>query len=439
MTSTQPTTTPGSEKSIRRYTLLGVFLTIFLDLLGFGMFIPILPAVARSLEASDAQAAYLSTLFSLGTLISVMVLGRVSDKLGRRKILLATLILSVVAQSATALAMSLGSYAFLACIRFVAGVAAGNISVAQAAIADITPVHERSRSMVIVGVAFGAGFAVGPALGAALSTLFPNNPLEAIAVAAVALNLCNIIFLLTRFKETHRNFAPPELQSLIEAAGVNAPLAGEQRHAKAEFLALLSRPYFKTVLLIQFLQVFGFVGVETILPLALSDAYTLNQVEVYKAFMFLGGAVLLMNGFISRPLLRKLPESGVLHLGQSCLGLGILLIPWVAPNRDALYPALACLALGSALANPALSGLVSRLSPQDRQGMAIGLAQAVSAGARILGPAFMGILYQWLNGARSLYISGALLLVLVVVGMAGLARLPRACPQHEHIPNGDSR
>jgi DHA1 family tetracycline resistance protein-like MFS transporter len=438
MTQTHQTATTGPEKSIRRYTLLGVFLTIFLDLVGFGMFIPILPTVARELNASDAEAAYLSTLFSLGTLLSVMVLGRISDSLGRRKILLATLLLSVIAQSATALALSLGSYAFLACIRFVAGVAAGNISVAQAAVADITAPHERSRSMVIIGLAFGAGFAVGPAIGAALSALFPESPLKAIAAAAVFLNLANILFLLTRFKETHRKFAPPEIQPLIAAAGANADMAGEQRPTRLELLSLLSRPHLKMVLFIQFLQVFGFVGVETILPLALTDAYSMSQVEVYKAFMFLGIAVLLMNGLISRPLLRKLSESRTLNLGQLCLALGIVLIPWVAPQRDALYGALACLALGSALANPALGGLISRLSPQDRQGLAIGFAQTLSASARILGPAFMGILYQTLGGSRSLYISGALLLVLVVIGMAGLSGLAQARPQHSHSSHGDS-
>jgi DHA1 family tetracycline resistance protein-like MFS transporter len=438
MTPSDATTT-GPEKSIRRYTLVGVFLTIFLDLVGFGMFIPILPSVARALQANDAEAAFLSTLFSLGTLASVMVLGRISDSIGRRKVLLATLVLSIIAQAATAFALTLESYTFLACIRFLAGVAAGNISVAQAAVADITPPHERSRSMVIIGIAFGAGFAVGPALGAALSTLFPQNPLLAIAAAAVLLNLGNIFLLLTRFRETHKHFAPPEVQPLIDAANAQAPLAGERRPARTEFLSLLSRPYFKTVLLIQFLQVFGFVGVETILPMALTDAYAMTQVEVYQAFMFLGCAVLLMNGLISRPLLGRIGESKTLHLGQLALGFGILLIPWVAPQRSALYAALTCLALGSALANPALSGLVSRLSPQDRQGMAIGLAQTLSAGARILGPAFMGVLYQWLEGARSLYISGTLLLVLVVVGMAGLLGLNSARHLTSPTSHGDSR
>lgn len=411
----------NNGKATRRYTLLSVFLTIFLDLVGFGMFIPILPAIARNLNASNAQAAYLSTFFSIGTLLSVMVLGKWSDGIGRRKILLGTIVLSMLAQGLTGLTPLLGSYALLAAIRFIAGVAAGNISVAQASIADITPLAERSRSMVVIGIAFGAGFAFGPALGALITLFFPDNPIVPISLAAVGLNLINLILILFRFKETHARFAPPELKPLIEAAQAGADASGVA-HAgtRQEAGKLLSRPFFKTVLLMQFIQVFGFVGVETILPLALADAYALNQSAIYKAFLFLGGMVLLINGGISRPLLKKAGEPLTLNVGQLSLTCGIFLIPWLAPQVGGLYFALSMLSLGSSLSNPALSGLVSRLSPHDRQGLALGMAQSLSAGARIFGPAFMGLVYDRLHGAPSLYVSSGLLLVVTLIGMAGL-------------------
>jgi MFS family permease len=438
MTEVISKTTDGPEKSIRRYTLLAVFLTIFLDLVGFGMFIPIMPSIARELNASNSQAAYLSALFSLGTLLAVMVLGRISDSVGRRKILIFTITLSIAAQAATGFATQIGSYAVLAFIRFIAGVAAGNISVAQAAIADITPIHERSRSMVVIGLAFGAGFAFGPALGAAITLFFPENPLFPIAMAAVIINAVNLLLVIFKFRETHHRFAPQELASVVAAARVGSEEAGAQLSTKAETLKLLKRPYFKTILLMQFIQVFGFVGVETILPLALADAFTMNQSSIYKAFLFLGCAVLLLNGGLSRPLLKKLGETRTLNIGQLFLTLGVFLIPWVAPDRSSLYAALACLSLGSALSNPALSGLVSRLSPNDRQGMALGMAQSLSAGARILGPAFMGLLYEFLNGAASLYISSALLLVVTVIGMAGLRGLPRMNTRLQSQATGES-
>lgn len=415
----------GPSKSLRKYTLLTVFLTIFLDLVGFGMFIPILPSVARELNASNAQAAYLSTFFSIGTLISVMVLGKLSDRLGRKKILAFTILLSLCAQAATGYMLELNSYVLLAFVRFIAGIAAGNISVAQAAIADITPLQERSRSMVVIGIAFGAGFACGPALGAAMSFLFPEKPLLPIALLAAVLNFFNLILLLVKFKETHHKFAARELAPLIEAAQKGSATAGTHGSFKQESRKLLQRPFFKTVLLMQFIQVFGFVGVETILPLALADAYAMQQTSIYNAFLFLGCSVLIMNGILSRFLLKRWGDARTLSLGQLCLSIGVLLIPWVAPQTPLLYFALSALALGSALANPALGGLVSRLSPHDRQGMALGMAQSLSAGARILGPAFMGVLYEFLKGSNSLYISSALLLCVTLIGMAGLKGLPQ--------------
>lgn len=424
MTSGDLASPSPADQRLRRYTLVAVFLTIFLDLVGFGMFIPILPTVARQLDASNAQAAYLSTLFSLGTMLSVLVIGRISDRVGRRRVLIFSITLSLLAQLATGFALMVGSYTFLAILRFIAGIAAGNISVAQASIADITPLHERARSMVVIGIAFGAGFALGPAFGAASTIFFPDNPLMAIAVAAALLNLINLGFVLLRFKETHHKFAPPELSGIISAArqGTEHDDTTES-NARVEVGRLLKRPYLKVVYLMQFIQIFGFVGIETILPLALADAYAFNQTSIYTAFIFIGVSALVFNAGVSRRVLKKAGETRTLAAGQLCLTGGAFFIVWAAPETIGLYMALALLALGSALANPSLGGLISRLSPQNKQGTALGFGQSLSAGARILGPAFMGLMYDHLNGSRSLYISAALLLIGALIGMAGLRHL----------------
>ena len=153
---------PDSIKKLRRSTLGLVFLTIFLDLVGFGLFVPIIANIARSFNASASEAAALSTWFSLGTLIASLFLGRLSDRIGRRRILIFTIFLSALAQLATGFAQT---YLYLVICRFVAGLASGNIAVAQACIADITVPKERGRSMIIIGLAFGFGFAIGPAMG----------------------------------------------------------------------------------------------------------------------------------------------------------------------------------------------------------------------------------------------------------------------------------
>lgn len=425
MTSTDTDSLQKADNSTKRYTLLSVFLTILLDLIGFGMFIPILPSLARTLNATDAQSAYLSAIFSMGTLLSVMVLGKLSDQVGRRKILITTIVMSLAAQAFTGLTPVFGSYLILALIRFLAGVAAGNISVAQAVIADITPLHERSKSMILVGVAFGAGFALGPALGSLISYLSPDNPIVPISLCAAGLNFLNLLLVVFKFKETHHRFAHPHLSTIIKEAQRGAEHSGQSKAGTRETLALLlNRPFFKTVLLMQFIQVFGFVGVETILPLVLSDSYGMTQTKIYNSFLFLGVMVLFSHAALSRPMLKKAGEKITLNTGQLCLTLGIFMIPFVAPDSAGLYAALTFLSFGSSLSNPALSGLVSRLSPHDQQGFALGMAQSLSAGARILGPAFMGIMYEHLKGAPSLYISSGLLLIVTLIGMAGLQGLP---------------
>lgn len=418
-----------SDKHLRRYTLVAVFLTIFLDLVGFGMFIPILPSIARELNASNAQAAYLSTLFSIGTMLSVMVIGRLSDSMGRRKILIFTITLSLCAQLATGFALAVGSYIFLAAIRFIAGIAAGNISVAQASIADITPLRERARSMVVIGIAFGAGFAIGPALGAAATLIFPESPLMAVAVAATILNIANLGFIIFKYRETHHTFAPRELSNILKAARKDSAPdnSGQDQGIRSDFGRLMKHPHLRIVYLMQFIQIFGFVGIETILPLALVDAYNFNQTSVYNSFIFIGVTALLFNAGLSRRFLKKWGETKTLATGQLCLTAGAFFIPWAAPGTTGLFGALALLSLGSAFANPALAGLISALSPQSKQGTALGLGQSISAGARILGPASMGLLYDHFQGAPSLYISSTLLLIVALIGMAslrGLALMP---------------
>lgn len=418
---------PPSDEAVtrvRRKALFAVFFTIFLDLVGFGMFIPILPNVARDFSATPAEAASLNTYFSLGTLVAVAVLGRASDRFGRRKMLMATIALSAAAQLATGFAHS---YAYLVVVRLVAGIAAGNISVAQACVSDITRLSERSRSMVLIGIAFGCGFAVGPAFGAALSRFTPDSPLQTLSFAACALNLCNLFLVSTKLPETHHRFAKASLRALIaDATGSESGLGARARanavHGKAPFgrdlARLLSRRTFAVLLLIQFLQVFGFVGIEAILPIVLKDAFSLGTERIFDAFLFIGVAVLLANGFVSRAALRRWSEKPVLGIGQLALGTGIALIAWVAPDASALWAALAVMSCGSALANPATSGLVSKMAPADLQGFAFGAAQTFGALARILGPLVMGILYVPLGGAPSLYVSAALIGVGFLLGAA---------------------
>lgn len=407
---------------LRKTTLGLVFLTIFLDLVGFGMFIPLLANIARDFNATNAQAASLSTWFSVGTLLAVSFFGRFSDKFGRKPILLFTIALSCVTQFATGFATG---FVFLVVARFIAGIASGNIGVAQATISDISTAEERGKSMIVIGLAFGAGFAVGPAIGGAVARFLPADQiLFTISCVAAALNLINFILVWFKLPETHHNYASPKLKALIEKviAAQKSPRQGI-KNWKIDLRQILKSPGFPTLLLLNFLQVFGFIGVETILPVALRDAYFLDHKKIFDAFVLVGITVLAVNGGVTRRLLGKFGEIPTLNLGQLFLGLGIASIPFFAPHHNAVLGGLAILATGSALANPSLNALVSRLSPAQSQGFAFGVAQTIAALARISGPLAMGYFYDLFQGASSLYISALLIALSALLGLTVLTRV----------------
>ncbi len=411
------TKTQDPIESLRKRTLGSVFLTIFLDLVGFGMLIPILPLIARDFGATDAQATALASVYSIGTLLAVGMLGRWSDLFGRKKILVGTIAISLVAQLLTGFAPS---YSLLVVARFIAGLASGNISVAQAAISDITSAKQRGKSMALIGIAFGLGFALGPAIGAFVSMFSQGHSLLAMSIVAAVLNLINLLFVVSRLPETHVRFAKGEVLELVRK--VRGELQSSHIGAWwSDAKRLLSDRGFTVVLLLQFLQVFGFVGVESVLALSLSDAYHLvTSHEQSIAFMYIGIMLLFINGGVTRPLIGRIGETRILNLGQLLLGVAMLLLPAFAPSKPMLWTSLTLVAAGSAFANPALSSLSSRLAPDGLQGFALGFSQTLASLARIVGPVTFGLLYEKLEGPRSLYLTAGIMLVGWIVAVVGL-------------------
>jgi DHA1 family tetracycline resistance protein-like MFS transporter len=424
-----------ADQSLRRRSLFAIFLTIFLDLVGFGMFIPVLITVAKDLGASAAEAASINTWYSIGTLLSVFFLGRMSDQLGRKKLLIATIAVSAVAHLATGYA---SNFYLLLAVRFLAGAAAGNISIAQACIADITAPKRRASAMALIGIAFGGGFAVGPALGAVISRFAGSDFMPAIGWTAFALNVINLVFVSKFLIETHPRFASAEMQREKLQEGDTAAVSSANSGADSrpgstiisDFIVLARSPALRITFLMQFLQVFGFVGLETILPLVLLDRYHFNTTQTYDAFVVLGIAVLLINGFIARPILNHIDERIGVKIGQLCLCLGIGGIHLVAPLSSGLYLMLILVACGTSFSNPSVSSLTSKLCPPEQLGMSFGALQVVGAGARILGPISMGLLYHAAGGSRSLWVTVSL------IGLASLASFfipkPNAQAPHAH-------
>ena len=341
---------------------LGIlFLVVFVDLLGFGMVIPVMALYARALGASEASTGWLSTLYSLMQLGFAPVWGRLSDRIGRRPVLLVSIAMTAVAFLLYGLA---GTFAVLLASRAFAGAATANIAIAQAYVADVTPPEERARGMGIIGAAFGLGFVLGPALGGLLST--HSLALPGLAAAGLsALNLVGAFFLLP--EPAHRGAAPVSSRSL------------------STLLEALRRPGVRRVIVIYFLAVAAFSAMESTYAFLATNRYGLSDRHVAYVFAYIGVLVVVTQGVFIGPLTRALGEKRLLVIGAALQALGLAWLPF-ADGVPGLLLASAPLSVGSGLASPALSALLSRLSPDEEQGGALGVGQSAAALGRILGP-----------------------------------------------------
>jgi DHA1 family tetracycline resistance protein-like MFS transporter len=364
-----------------------VYLTVFLDLLGFGIILPSLPYYAKSLGAGGLGLGILLTSYSLAQLLGAAFLGRLSDRLGRRPVLLA----SLAGASAAMIASGLAETLFLLCAaRALAGLFGGSIATAQAYVADVTEPGERARYMGLVGASVGAGFVFGPALGAAVIALGGGFPQAAFLAAALA--AANLAFAFFKLPESRR------------------PGAGRrQGPAASTRLAALARPGLWQVFWATFLVTFAFVSMETAFAYFGQVRFGLDAVGFGKILAFVGVVVVIVQGGLVGRLASRFPVGRLSAAGCLLLGLGLLLIP-ASPGLGAAAAALGLLAAGQGLAYPTLATLASRVSGDDEQGWVLGLRQSMAAAARAVGPVAAGALYD-ARGALPFWVAGVLALV----------------------------
>lgn len=392
---------------MRQPTLLVIFLTVFIDLIGFGIVLPLLPIYTRAFGMDFPPAlrglviGVVIASFSFMQFLFAPWWGRLSDRIGRRPVLLVSTAGSALSYLVFALGSSFTGLAALGLVfasRVLAGVCGANITVAQAYIADITPPAERSRRMGLIGMAFGLGFIFGPAIGGlSLKHLGPTGP------GWIAAGLCAANFLL----------ASLVLPESWKPAADHAP----QRPRLGQWFDTLSRPKVGLLIAVYFLATFCFSCFETTLGLLVSDNFHLDirqdersvsAVTYLFAYCGIIGAVI-QGGAIGR-LVKKFGEARLIALSLVLLALGLTPLPfihgstalsWKALFHPAGWPwwellgALALLSVGSSLTRPPLFGLISILTPAHEQGAIIGVAQSAGSLARILGPIFAGVLYHF--------------------------------------------
>jgi DHA1 family tetracycline resistance protein-like MFS transporter len=378
---------------LRRSSLTAVYLTVFIDLLGFGIILPLLPFYAEHYGATGVWVGALLTAYSAVQFVSAPFLGRLSDRIGRRPVLLVSLTGSALSLALTGLAHSLW---LLLAGRALAGLFGGSIATAQAYVADVTRPEERARYMGLLGASVGLGFVFGPAIGAGFSGL----GFAAAAFFAAALAAANLVY---------TYFAVPESRPVGSRAG-----AGRSA-SRTGIAAAFRRPAIARIVASIFLTTFAFVGLETTLALFSQRRFGLGVRGYGLAFTYVGVVVALVQGGLLGRLSRRYGERSLATSGAALMAIAFVFLA-AAPDLAAALAALSLLALGQGLVTPSLSSLLSRESHADEQGSTLGVGQSMAAGARAVGPLVAGGLYDL--GIALPYVLGALLALCVACLLA---------------------
>lgn len=436
---------PTSAAPAPRTSLGVIFLTLYLDLIGFSIFFPVAPALLDFYVQHEAQGGLFSSLVvrlqslassmgatslatgalfggALGSIYALMqfvfspVWGARSDRTGRRPVLLLT-----IAGSALSYLLLFFSGSFLVFFagRILGGIMGGNLAVAIAAVSDVTSRENRAKGMGLVGAAFGLGFLTGPLLGGLTAhvNLLERWPgLAAVGVhpfsvpAAIAFGLClvNLAWIQLSFRET----LPPEQRG--------QGLTMRDRNPFHALFALPDRAIRRTNL-IGFVVTFGFSFFETTISFFTADVLGYTPRELTLVFVTIGVVSILTQGLLVRRVVPRIGEKAAAVGGMALIAVafaGIALTVGVLQSTPLFFVSLALCALGSGFANVGLSALISLYAPVEEQGKVMGIYRALGFLARALSPVVAGILYFTIHGTRTYAVAALILIVPVALAFA---------------------
>jgi len=371
-----------------------IFLTIFIDLLGFGIIIPILPSlVVTELGQKEIMVGVVASLAPFMQFLFAPYWGSLSDRKGRRPVILVSIVITAFAYFVF---IFINSIYLLIFSRIMAGIGSGNFSAAQAYVADISSPEKRAKNMGLIGAAFGLGFIFGPPIG---GFLHDHWGIWGIGFFTMGLSIINFIF---------AYFYLPESNKSLQQTKHSLAKVFEQ------IKIALNNPTIKLLFVINTLFIAAFSMMQIASPLLWKQYFFFNDKEIGYIFGFIGLCSVLIQGGLVGFFVRKFGEKKMLIIGTSTMAIGLLAIPFVPQKLFIPLELLAIMtiALSNGLIMPATNSLVSKLAPKDKQGTVLGALQSIGSLARTIGPLMSGVLYMWFYEMP--YIAGASLMVIAL-------------------------
>ena len=379
--------------------MVPLFLVVLIDLIGFGIIIPLLPFYAEHFRAEPDTVALLMATYSFTQFLSAPLWGGLSDRIGRRPVLLMSLAGAALSYVWLGMAESLW---MLFAARALGGAMAGNIAAAFAYVADVTPREQRAKGMGLIGAAFGLGFILGPAIGGILAGPDPasaNYRLPALAAAGLSITaLVAAVFFL-------RESLAPEART------------GASAHAVRRYWASVSEVVrnraLNVPLLLTFLATFAFAGMEATFAMWSERQLGWGPEQNGYLFAFIGVLSAIVQGTLIGPLARRFGEGAMIAHGAGALALGSLAVP-LCTSLVPLLGAMTLLTYGFSVITPSLTSLISLHADQGSQGTVLGATRAASTFARVVGPAWAGFLFAG-PGRHSPFFGAAAVMGIVTV------------------------
>lgn len=392
---------------MKKSALFTVFLVVVIDLIGFGIVLPGLEAYAASFKASPLFIGIIYSSYSSMQLIFSPIWGSLSDRIGRRPIMMLSTLGASAAYLLFAFSKTLGMLLFC---RVFAGMMAGNISTAQAYVADVTDGKDRAKGMGLLGAAFGIGFVVGPALGGIIMKFFPSNPYHIIGLLAASLSVLSFILVVTKLPEPLHEKAASAEGRIVKASIFTKNFWGYLKKLNSE-----SRGVFSKFLICIFLLTLGQASIYEAFPYFCRSLLGLPVSAVYQQYIWMGLVAVFIQGGLIRVLLKRSSEGKLFWLGGLIMGLALAAIPFTK-NIAGLTSAMILMTVGASLAVPTLNSMISKQSTPQNYGITMGISQSFSALARAIGPtwgsALLGISFR-----APFVITGALVLLVLWVGL----------------------